>query len=129
MPAAPASARRSAAAGCDPRSGSGTGRANLRWCGVRRVRGLRPGADRRLSETAAGSQGRRSRATRAGSLHDYGLTSLDLDLTDACRQCKRIVEADARGFVPALRVVADDFLQQDLRNRHAADGGGLELES
>ncbi len=56
------------------------------------------------------------RAAASRLLHDYGLAALDLDLADARRQRKRIVEADAGRLLGRARVVADDFLQNELRD-------------
>src|SRR5437660_10344147 len=66
---------------------------------------------------------------RTGLLYDDGLTAFDLDFADAGRQLERIVEADVAGLVVRARIVADDFLQQHLRHRHAADARRLELEA
>src|SRR5919201_3623929 len=127
MPAVPASARRSAEGGCDPRTESESDREDLRPCGDRRARNRPRGAGPHLSGTAAAWRGMGlRRPPRVPSLNDYGLTSLDLDLADARGECKPIVEPDAGRVLGRARIIADDFLQYQLRHRHTGNRGRLE---
>src|SRR4051794_8820499 len=109
---------RSAGGGCDPRSGGESGKADPRASAARRARDRPHAAVQRPSGTAKTSQGDRSPPV---SLHDYGLSPLDLDLADARWQRKGIVEADTGRLLGRARVIPDDLLKQNLGHRHAAD--------
>ena len=71
-------------------------------------------------------QGRREQL--GGHCTTYGSSRLHLNLADPGRQRKRVVEADPGRILRRARVVADDLLQQHLRDRHRAERRRFELE-
>src|SRR5215207_4054975 len=106
---------RSSGSARDPRSAWETGRGDLRRSRVRRAGDRRRGAVLRPLETeedpAAGPPHR--------SLHDDRAALPDADFPDPGGQLEWLVHVDAAGVLSGPRVVAEELLQQRLRNGHA----------